>query len=191
MKQAIILHGKPTKEGYYSSSRERNSQSNSHWLPWLQHELILRDILAQTPELPKPYEPKYEDWKRIFEQLQPDKDTLLVGHSCGGGFLLRWLSENKHIKVGKVMLVAPSLGQDWEDTTGFMNFKIDPDFINRTDGVTIFYSDDDKPGIGEAVSRITELIPKAKLITFHGRGHFTEKSNLIIEFPELLEECIK
>ena len=107
MKTAVILHGKPSKEGYFDMTRQ--SQSNSHWLPWLKQQLIVNGILAQTPELPEPYDPDYKKWKAVFEQFKIDGETILVGHSRGGGFLVRWLSEHK-IKVGKVALVAPSLG---------------------------------------------------------------------------------
>lgn len=189
MKTAIILHGKPSKEGFYDPTRQ--SQSNCHWLPWLQHELIVRDILAQTPELPLPFKPDYPTWKQVFEQFQPDAQAILVGHSTGGGFLVRWLSENKDAHVNKVVLVAPSLGLDWEDTTGFMQFEIDPDLASRTAGVTMLCSDDDKPGIIEATKRLSIAIKDVNVINFHGMGHFTEEDMHTTKFPELLEVILQ
>lgn len=106
MKTAIILHGMPSKKEYYNPSSK--AQSNKHWFPWIQRQLILRDILAQTPELPEPYEPVYEKWCSIFDQFKIDEETILIGHSCGAGFLVRWLSEHK-VNVSKVILVAPFL----------------------------------------------------------------------------------
>lgn len=58
MKNAIILHGMPSKEEYYDSSAV--AQSNMHWIPWVQRQLILEDVLAQAPELPTPFDPRYE-----------------------------------------------------------------------------------------------------------------------------------
>ena len=115
MKTAIILHGMPSKEEYFNA--ESPAQSNKHWLPWVQRQLILNGILAQTVELPEPYEPNYEKWRSVFEQFHIDEETNLIGHSCGGGFLVRWLSENK-IKVGKVALVAPWLDPERERRAG-------------------------------------------------------------------------
>jgi uncharacterized protein len=106
MKTAIIRHGKPSYEEYCNPRIP--SPSNNHWLPWLQKQLLLNGFLAQTPELPAPYAPVYQDWCLAFEQFRIDEDTALIGHSCGAGFLLRWLSENK-VTVGKVALVAPFL----------------------------------------------------------------------------------
>jgi len=84
MKTALILHGKPSKEGYYDPNRQ--SQSNEHWIPWLQHQLLIRDILTQTPELPKPYEPVYKDWLGVFGQFEVNEESILIGHSAGGAF---------------------------------------------------------------------------------------------------------
>lgn len=108
MKTAIILHGMPDKEDYFEPTAD--AESNCHWLPWLQRQLIVKNILAQTPEMPEPYSPNYEKWCSVFNQFTVSEETNLIGHSCGGGFLLRWLSENKQ-KVGKVALVAPWIDQ--------------------------------------------------------------------------------
>lgn len=74
MKTAIILHGMPLKEEYYNPESE--SQSNKHWIPWAQKQLILDNILAQTPEMPEPYYPDYAKWSKVFEQFGVDKDTI-------------------------------------------------------------------------------------------------------------------
>ena len=100
MKNAIIIHGKPGKEEYYSDKYP--SASNFQWLPWLQKQLLIQDIFAVTPEMPRAYEPVYEAWKKEFERHEVTSETVLVGHSCGGGFLIRWLSEHPDVKTGKV-----------------------------------------------------------------------------------------
>ena len=137
MKNAIIIHGMPSKESYYVAGAD--AQSNSHWLPWIQQQLIVRDVLAQTPEMPKPYEPNYDAWLKVFNQFEVNDNTILIGHSCGGGFLAKWLTEND-VKVKKVILVAP-----WIDPEGsvemFSNFTVGNDLVSKTtDGVTIFNS---------------------------------------------------
>lgn len=45
----------PSKEEYFNS--DSPAQSNKHWLPWLQRQLQLNGILAQTPEMPESYAP--------------------------------------------------------------------------------------------------------------------------------------
>ena len=184
MKTAIIFHGKPSKEEYFNPNRD--SQSNSHWLPWIQEQLLLRGVLAQTPELPVPYEPVYEDWKRVFERFDVNEDTLLIGHSCGGGLLVRWLSENK-IKVGKVVLVAPWLDPDHRLHTDFFNFELDTEVPQRVEQLTIFVSNDDDADIQTSVGVLLAKWPSARAIRLDGKGHFTFGDMGTREFPELKE----
>lgn len=186
MKTAIILHGTPSKEGYYSSDRE--CQSNEHWLPWLQHELIIRDILTQTPELPRPYEPAYEDWKELFEGFKVDEKTILIGHSCGGGFLAHWLSENT-IKVDKLILVAPWLDpEDTVDDKDFFDFEIDLD--GKANEIHILVSKDDSSEILTSVDILKSKVKDYKYHEFEDYGHFCFRDMNTREFPELLKVCL-
>ena len=185
MKTAIILHGMPSKDEYFNPDSE--AQSNKHWLPWIQRKLILNGILAQAIELPEPYEPVYDNWSQVFNQFKVDKDTILIGHSCGAGFLVRWLSENK-INVGKVALVAPFLDPNKNEVASdFFNFDIDPHFTERTAGTAIFYSSDDDEEILTSVSQIKEKLLNVKTMEFKDKGHFIYESMKGAEFPELAE----
>lgn len=141
MKNAIIVHGGPGKEEYYSDTYP--SSSNFGWIPWLQKQLIIQDIKTDTPEMPHAYRPVYEVWKTEFERFDVTPETILVGHSWGGGFLVRWLSENSDVHVGKVALVAPSIDTSKKLDTGFFEFTIDPDLAKRAQEVILFTSDND------------------------------------------------
>ncbi len=100
----------PSRDEYYDPKRA--SQSNEHWLPWLQRQLLLQDILAYTPEMPKSYDPDWPVWVREFERYDIGPETILVGHSCGAGFLVKYLSLHPELTVGKVVLVAPWMDPD-------------------------------------------------------------------------------
>ena len=89
---AILIHGTCNKVEYYSD--EYPTLSNSHWFPWLSKQLLISDIPTVALEIPNAYMPNYTTWKKEFERFDIDSETILVGHSCGGGFLVRWLSEN-------------------------------------------------------------------------------------------------
>ena len=185
MKNAILLHGKPSKEEYYNPAVP--SCSNFHWFPWLQKQLLVRDIQAHTPEVPDAWKPHYPTWQKEFERFEITPETMLVGHSCGGGFLVRWLSEHKDIEVGKVVLVAPSLGVDWDDK-GFFDFELDPNLVSRTSELVIFISDNDRPAIIETASKLRAVLNGATYREFAGYGHFTLAFMGTEKFPELLEE---
>lgn len=185
MKTAIILHGMPNKEEYHDPRRP--SPSNAHWLAWIQRQLITNDILAQTPEMPEPYDPDYEKWRKVFEYFPIDKETILVGHSCGGGFLLRWLSENK-VEVGKVALVAP-----WIDPRHlfapkiFANWELDGDFVRRTSGTCLFISSDDEQDELDTAELLKREAKGLQVKQFIDHGHFCYSDMKTEEFPELAE----
>lgn len=190
MKNAIILHGKPDpgQEEYYNPAFP--AASNSHWLPWLQKQLIINDIAAQTPEIPNAWQPEYETWRKEFERYDITSETILVGHSCGAGFLVRWLSEHSDVQVGTVVLVAPSLGIDW-DTNGFFDFKIDPGLDARTQNLIMFVSDDDRDAIRQAAQKLRDTVSGVQYREFHGYGHFCLGDMKTTEFPELLEAALE
>ncbi len=182
MKTAIILHGMPSKEEYFNPKSE--AQSNKHWLPWIQRQLILKGVLAQTVELPEPYEPVYEKWAKIFEQFNVDKNTSLIGHSCGAGFLVRWLSENK-IRVGQVALVAPFLDPYKEIKSNFFDFEIDPEISKRTNQLAIFHSKDDGKEMQLSMNKLKKSLENIKIFEFDNMGHFCHGDMKTGEFPEL------
>lgn len=189
MKNAIILHGGPSKEEYYDPKIP--SESNSHWLPWLQKQLIVRDILAATPEVPFAFDRNWAVWQREVERFDIGPETILVGHSTGGGFWIKYLSIHPELRVGKVVLVAPWLDPFQQHTKNFFDdFEIDPDFVGRTAGVTVFYSDDDQDDILKTVEIIREKVKNLKFKEFHDYRHFLYEDMHTTEFPELLAELV-
>lgn len=192
MKNAVLVPGRPDKDQHYDPKRPSNSED--FWFGWLRRQLIIRDIHAVAIEPPMPFRPRYDEWKKEFERFDILPDTMLIGHSCGGGFLVRWLSENKDKKVGKIILVAPWINPDdnpASDTADFFKFEIDPDLVSRTDGITVFISSDDHPSVVETVNILRDKVHGLKLQEYSDKGHFTTESLGTNEFPELLEECLR
>lgn len=190
MKNAVILHGLQDRKEYYANKNP--APGNNHWFPWIQKQLLLLDIYAETPTIYQTYKASYEDWVKTVERCHHiDEDTILVGHSCGGGFLVRWLSENKEIKVGKVVLVAPWLNlenSNMLENGEFFQFDIDPEIVSRTKGITIFSSDNDVSPIKESIKLINDKVKGVNIQNFHDYGHFCYEDMGTEEFPELLKE---
>jgi predicted alpha/beta hydrolase family esterase len=188
MRNAIILHGRPDKAEYYDL--QYPSLSNDHWLPWLQKRLIVKDIAAVTPEVPLAYDPVWERWCREVERYEIGLETMLVGHSCGAGFWVRWLSERPDVRVGKVVLVAPWIDVEQQEPNKFFDFMIDANLVRRTAGMTIFHSADDQSTIQSSVKKLRETLPDVAYREFKNYGHFTMEYMGTPEFPELLEELL-
>ncbi|MBN2016267.1 alpha/beta fold hydrolase [Candidatus Dojkabacteria bacterium] len=189
MKTALLLHGTCDKEEYFSDKYP--SLSNSHWFPWLQKQLLMRGVFTQTPEMPDAYKPDYKKWKREFERFDVDKDTILVGHSCGGGFLVRYLSEHK-LKIKKLILVAPWMDPNNKKAASFFDFTIDPKLEDRAKEMFILVSEDEEvDGVKETVGILSEKFHEARLIQFDKMGHFTLGEMKTDKFPELLKLILK
>jgi len=182
MKQTIIIHGMPSKQEFYNPSSA--TPSNKQWLPWIQRQLALRDELSQTPEMPRAFDPIYKDWLEVFEQFELNEQTVLIGHSCGGGFLLRYLSQHPDLKVAKVFLIAPWLvdvKKELEADPTFHDYEIDVKLAKRFP-VHVFISSDDGRAMQVSFKTLKEKLPDAVYHEYTDKRHFCTK-----EFPELLE----
>lgn len=184
MKTALLLHGMPSKEEYYNQSIPCGS--NCHWFPWLQKELIVKDYQVWAPDILHSFMPNYATWKEEIERYSINEESLLVGHSCGGGFFLRWLSENK-LKVKKLVLVAPWLDPSKQVCPEFFAFDFDKSLPSRLE-LTVFYSDNDHEEIMKSVELIKSTFPNVRYKEFSGYGHFCSSDMSSNEFPELLSE---
>ncbi|MDR1337561.1 MAG: hypothetical protein LBJ73_00855 [Rickettsiales bacterium] len=187
MKNAIIIHGiLETREELFDSPV---SASNFSWLPGVQRQLVQRGILTQTPEMPTPYMPDvdFDGWVAVFEQFNIGRDTLLIGHSAGGGFLLKYLSLNPQINPGRLILVAPWLDIDAEHPTFFQNFDLDIDLPKRINRIDVLYSTDDMNIIIKSIDKIKKVYGnRINYHEFSDRGHFDE-IDTGKDFPELLD----
>ena len=184
MKKAYILHGCFEEDDYLD--RTRPSPSNTDWVPWLQKQLLLKGYLSQTPEMPSPHRPDYQAWEAVFRTYPIDRDTTLIAHSCGCGFLLRLLGENK-LCAERLVLVAPWL--DLGRTRGdFLDFSLDPALSERVGDIHVLYAlDDRKQEVEDAAFLLKETYPGLHLHVFDSGGHFSARELGGNEFPQLLE----
>lgn len=191
MKTAIIIHG--IDETRSDLMGMPDSPSNSHWFPWLQWKMIRRGILAQTPEMPNPYMPdmNYDEWEKTFEQFKVDENTTLIGHSNGGGFLLKYLSRHPNVRARQLVMIAPWIDVDGEHPTFHKGYELAPNLPSQLDkqkgGVSLLYSTDDMGIITKSVEKIKSVYgDKINYTEFSDKGHFCI-GDIGPEFPELLE----
>ncbi|MDR1361153.1 MAG: alpha/beta hydrolase family protein [Rickettsiales bacterium] len=189
MKNAVICHG--VNKDFDYASKKLVPSSSSNWLPWLQQRYLLSEIDCQNPAFLHSWVPdrKYEDDVEILKRYEIGPDTALIAHSCGAGFLVRYLSENPGIKIKHLVLVAPWM--DGHNILGdYFDFTIDINLPERIEKMDFFYStDDESPYIQETFDKILKIFPNINAHKFSDKGHFTESDMKTIEFPELWEVC--
>ncbi len=190
MNNAIILHGGPSKKEYYDP--DMPSMSNAHWIPWLQAQLLKKDIPTATPEIPRSYDRNWQVWNTEVERFDIGPETILIGHSTGAGFFIKYLSIHPELKVDRVILIAPWIDPERTKTVNFFDdFGIDPELVSRTNSITVWYSDNDEASVLESVRIIRAKTKKVEFKEFHNYGHFFSDDLKSEKFPELLNIIVE
>ena len=184
----IIIHGCPSNAEKAMGPKTRTY--DKHWIPWIKKELYFLGVKTETPLMPNPQAPDYEAFKKEFEKLTVTKDTVLIGHSCGCSFLVRWLGETKK-KIHKLIFVAPWKISDKDDKFRklFYEYSIDKTIKSRIDEIIMFTSDNEEDD-GKKSLNIFHQSLGGKIIELLRRGHYTQEDMRTEEFPELLKEII-
>lgn len=184
----IIVHGCPSVANKALNQAARTY--DKHWMPWLKRNLIALGIPTETPLMPEPWQPDYKKYKTEFEKLTVNEDTILIGHSCGSAFLVRWLGETKK-KVQKLILVAPWKIPDEGDEARkeFYTYLIDEGIKSRVSEIVMFTADNEEDD-GKESLKIFHQALGGEVIELQGRGHYTLGDMGTEEFPELLEKLV-
>ena len=178
----IILHGCPPSEQNVTPKSQR-------WMNWLAEQLTAKDYDAIAPDMPTPWEPKYLAWKETFEKFPVTDQTLLIGHSCGAAFLVRWLLDTNK-KVKKLILVSPAKVPETDTDTrqDLYNFQLPADTSNIAKEIVIFTSNDFPHHLKSLEMYIKSLKPR--VIKLENKFHFLFFQMQTHEFPELLQEVL-
>lgn len=190
--KCIIIHGCPSDIEKAMNAETRTY--DKHWLPRTKQLLEERGIETETPLMPSPWQPVYENFKSEFEKLEVDESTILVGHSCGCAFLVRWLGESKK-KISKLVLVAPWKTVDRhgiknEYKEKFYTYPIDENIKERVEEIVMFTADDEDPD-GKKSLKIFHDTLGGEIVELKSHGHYTMGDMGTEEFPELVDKIVK
>lgn len=183
-KKCIIIHGCPSDVEKAMNPETRTY--DKHWIPWTKKQLIANGIETETPLMPSPWYPDYEKFKKEFEKYYVDENTILVGHSCGCAFLVRWLGETKK-KIFKLILVVPWKipGKGDKYRKAFYTYSIDETIKERVKEIVMFTADDGKED-GKKSLKIFHEALDGEIIELKGRRHYRTE-----DFPELIEVILR
>ncbi len=163
-KRIIIIHGWAV-----------NSQKN--WFPWIKKELESRGLEVVVPDMPNSKDPQLKEWLGVIENLHPNKDAVLVGHSLGVTAILRYLDQTREPIHGSV-LVASSVRLikkvRRESIQHFFDAPFDYEHIKSVcPKFTAIYSKDDPSIPFEVHSEAAKKLLNAKLVVIESGGHLT------------------
>ena len=179
MTNALIFHGTA-------------GHPEENWFPWLKQQLEALGCKTLVPQFPTPDNQTLENWLEVLEKYEKEitPDTILIGHSLGGAFLLRVL-ERQETKIKAAFFVAAPVG-----ILPIKNYDGDKLFIGKPFYWTkikhncrnffVFHSDND-PYV--SLGNGKELAGKlgTKLILVPNAGHFNKAAGFG-KFELLLEK---
>ena len=196
-KQIILIHGGDTFADY------------EHYIAFLkQWELTYESLFARgwkgsfaealgeeyeviAPRMPDSMNAKYVEWKIWFQKLLPfvRDHVVLIGHSLGGIFLAKFLSEETFPrKIRATILIAAPYEEHGPDDS-LADFSL-PDsleiFAEQGGDIILYHSKDDDVVPFVDMEAYIGRLPQAKTVIFKNRGHFIGS-----EFPELVKEIKK
>ena len=195
-KTLVIIHGGTTFDTYeeymvYLNSCELTLEkiNKKDWKDFLGSKLSEFEVIY--PKMPNAKNARYLEWKIWFEKLFHlfSDEVILVGHSLGGIFLAKYLSENEFPKkITSLHLVAAPYDTEVlkESLADFALSKTVGELAKNTDKIFLYQSEDDPAVPFADVGKYRRDLPTATLFTFKDRGHFTQE-----EFPELIENIKK
>lgn len=199
MQQVVVIHGGttfPSREEYLlylqGKKLEISDLSRRNWKSTL-GESLGSFYTVFTPRMPNGQDARYLEWKVWFEKVLTllDNDVILVGHSLGGIFLIKYLAENVPTRTvkGTFCISPPHLevgvvAHEGEEYIGDFALPKDISLVAERAGRLSFYfsSDDFIVPISHA-GRYAAIFPMAAMRQFVDRGHFIQE-----EFPELAED---
>lgn len=188
--QICILHG---GEAYASDADYRQALEDKmllyerllyapSWKKWLAEQLTGSDVLL--PSLPNPQNAKYDEWALYFSKVMPllAPGATLIGHSLGGIFLAKYLSEHPPARpFARLILVAAPYDDESTESLGGFKLTNASRLQSAAREIHLFFSDDDPVVPLEEKNKYLRDIPSAILHQLSGKQHFNDPT-----FPELL-----
>lgn len=164
-----------------------------NWFPWLKEKLEAKGLEVFVPQFPTPEGQSFEAWVEVLEPYlsKIDENTILVGHSLGGEFLLKLLESGEQkvkiaVFVGTPIGVKPILNYD-RDAAFINGFNFNWDKIKNKAQAFIVYQSDNDPyvGLGNGQELAKQLGTELSFIP--NAGHFNEKAGYL-KFEGLLSK---
>lgn len=190
-RQLCIIHGGDTFASYddylgalrtKEVSYERLLYSPS-WRHWLAEQLGDWDVIM--PSMPGSQNVQYAEWELYFSKIMPylDPSAVLVGHSLGGIFLAKYLSEQTPATpFAELILLAAPYDDETTESLGGFTLSSAAGLSKAAAEIHILHSTDD-PVVPYAEStKYLQDLPAAHMHSFADKHHFISPT-----FPELLE----
>ncbi len=191
-KQVVVIHGGDTFKSFdeyvaFLKGFVIDSLDYFRGVSWKDSlgESLGADFDVIAPKMPNKFNAQYLEWKIWFEKIIPllQNEVTLAGHSLGGIFLAKYLSENNFPKkIKSLHLVAAPYDDESEESLGDFTLKGNLENVSKqVPDIFIYHSKDDYVVPFHEAEKYKKAFPSATLTVFEDRGHFNQEN-----FPELV-----
>jgi len=173
--KVILIHG------------NGGSTADDIWFPYVKNELTKLGICVISKTFPDNELARQEHWLPFLKnELQADKDTILIGCSSGAVAAMRFAEKNKI--YGSILIGASytDLDEEKERQSGYFDEPWDWELIKRNQNWVVQFASTDDPYIPISEPRYIHKKLNSDYQEYNDRGHFGWDKELI-EFPELIE----
>jgi uncharacterized protein len=194
--QILLVHGGDTfntYEEYFSFLAEFPIEIDQYRVKKVSWKRGLPDVLGTdyeviAPDMPSKGNAKYAEWKLWFEKFFPylDSKVILVGHSLGGTFLAKYLSENEFPKTVRALFMVSAPFDDRDADYSLADFTLPKNLsllAHQAQKIFLYYSRDDRVVPFADLKKYQSALPNAIAKIFTDRGHFNQET-----FPELVHD---
>lgn len=192
--QVVVIHGGDVFESddkwhqYLEEEKEPRFETmmNEDWKDTLQGDLG-GEYEVIIPSMPNKQNAQYEEWKIWFEKHIPhfNDEVVFVGHSLGGVFLAKYLSENEYPEqIKATLLVAAPFEMSGMDYI-LADFALEGDLslLHEQGGDIYLYHSKDDPVVPFAdFEKYQEKLPNTQTRIFEDKEHFGN------DLPEIVED---
>lgn len=192
MTQVVFIHGGTTfyeYTDYLAHLRSKPVRMSSltgqrMWFNRLQEDLG-NEFQVLAPHMPNSTNANYDEWVIWFERVTEviDDNVILVGHSLGGIFLAKYLSEHEFPKKVRatILVAAPCEDETQEDLASFKITGGLEKFADQGGRIVFYHGTDDIIPLSE-LELYKKSIPNAETHELSAPDHFMREA-----FPEIIE----
>lgn len=191
--QVFVIHGGHARESYEDYLEHLIKKSvtleDLRGTDWKRHlsKNLGEGYEVYLAQMPNKENAKYAEWKIWFEKFIPqfDDGIVFVGHSLGGIFLAKYLSENTFPKkIAGVCLVAAPYNTLTEHPRADFNILTPLTlFEEQAQRIFVYHSTDDRIVPYSNLLRYQKELPKATVRVFDSKGHFNGE-----DFPDIVHD---
>lgn len=191
--QILIIHGGDTFLSYQAYIENLRSKKLSierlkskSWKDTLERDLG-DDYEVIAPRMPNAQNARYKEWEIWFEKILPllNNELILLGHSLGGIFLAKYLSEHSIAKkIKATFLIAAPFDEAFDPN--LKEFALSGSlwqFANLGGKIVLYHSKDDPVVPFHELQKYKKALPMAEVKTFENRQHFNQA-----KFLEIIED---